>query len=941
MDTSGYGNLQKCLKSLSDEEVQGFSNLMADLSEETVEEVFTVFEQYRSSSVVNGTWFCRVFPVIAIKLNSDNLLRWLEDGKFIARGNWESSLAFLKHNPETLNQLGEIPFLDWVRIGRLLVRYSYQDAIGFFKSGGTYLKSLEESQRLEITKFVLGTIEYSWPAAMESYKILPELIVLNDPQKFESVLQVGNKVVLESPEVAGEYFLALPSLFAKVDAEYLEFWVKSAGVFPKHRSSRQMIANYFKYTPAIISKVNREDASKKTGQWVAWGNRLGNSAPSLAAAFFENTPNILKKLKWEYFYRFVDLAEMIEKKHSLEGALAFTKNAPGILTELDIQELEEWVNFGLNDQKPENMLAYFLLKSQESRDAISTFRKGLHLDTVKKILMFYCEGLTGEKVKLRTSADLPSNIHGDYRLFCTLDTQRIYLPVVLKTSNDSKINLNLYKGMIMHQVAHREFGTLDLGKEIFKEFIDNEDLGLLFELIEDWRVDQLAKLKYSGLKRIFSNQSLLDGLQESLPQALNDIEDIEKILNGFCEKVIITGASAKESMLVARRILELLAVKGSQETILELPQIPYRGKLKYDLLYMSKVLDEENLAGYTKVKDDFDSKGGFSPHQEFYLRLKKLLAKFLEDEENPYRLIAYYDEWDQNLNDFKKDWCKVREILLKPSTARFVNRTLTENYGMINTLKRYFGMLKPDRFKRYKRQADGDDIDIDAVIEAMVEKEAGTSSAGGFYIRRDKRERDVAVAFLMDLSYSTDEVIPSSNKTLLEVEQEAVIVMAEALEVLGDKYGIYGFTSDGREKINFYVVKDFDEAYTQEVKQRFGGLKSYGMTRLASAVRHATNKLEQIKAAIKILIIISDGRPFDFDYHSGLTKEYEEYYTEADTKMALRETKMKGVNPFCITVDSQGQDYMNHIYGNVNYIIIDNVNHLPIKLTEIYKNLTS
>lgn len=136
----------------------------------------------------------------------------------------------------------------------------------------------------------------------------------------------------------------------------------------------------------------------------------------------------------------------------------------------------------------------------------------------------------------------------------------------------------------------------------------------------------------------------------------------------------------------------------------------------------------------------------------------------------------------------------------KPSTGRFVQQTLDENYGMINTLKRYFGMLRPDRFRRYPRQEEGDDLDLDAVIEGMVENRAGVSPRGGFYVQRDKRERDVAVGFLLDLSFSTEEVIKNKRKTLLDVEKESAIVMAEALEVLGDKYAIYGFNSDSREK---------------------------------------------------------------------------------------------------------------------------------------------
>ena len=166
---------------------------------------------------------------------------------------------------------------------------------------------------------------------------------------------------------------------------------------------------------------------------------------------------------------------------------------------------------------------------------------------------------------------------------------------------------------------------------------------------------------------------------------------------------------------------------------------------------------------------------------------------------------------------------------------------------------------------------------------------------------------------------------------------------------MGDRYAIYGFSSDGREKIDFYVIKDFDEDYSLSVKQRFGGLHSARATRLGAAIRHASYKLRMIPAAVNLLVVLSDGRPYDYDYRSqyeptGLRAwlKYEsERYAQDDVRVALREAKNYGITPFCLTVDKQGKDYLEEIFGQVSYEVISEVESLPVKLPEVYKKLTT
>lgn len=957
--------LERYLKALKDDERELLFTFLEGLSDGAAQLVIDTGKQFHKSSAVNGTWFWRIVPVMAEYLPPHDFDSWIEEGTGFCRGSWECALSFLKVSPEVVKSVDSETFLNWVLIGRNLIRFSNHDTNWYFKNSGDILAKLEKQQQVLLISWILKIMEFSWKTAVACMKSWPEISKALAMDNEETILQLGLKLAETMADDADAFFQAAPKLLQKVGDSIIESWVEAA--FFVRNGKRGVASSYFGATPDLVEKIEIEDFREKTKQWVLWGDRLAVIDSKISEVFFENTSQVLKHIEWQEIEKWVELIELVVRAYSVQGAFEFVKNAPELLQQLDMGEIAEWTEYGLNSIKGGKRFAYFTLKSQESRDAISRMRTGLHLETVKKVLLLYCEGLTGETVFIRNSSELPSKIHDDEKLFATLDTRRIYLPDIIKEYEEDHDNLRLYRVMMMHQIAHREFGTFDLSREVFAELAGSTTLGMLFEYLEDIRVEHLAMNNYPGLHkdiRILLQRDLVTDSEAiahpnihtylkyflwretanfEKPAGFENIPFYNEI-SEFWRTIEQTGGTSSDSLALARKIMQMDIIdKTDEKHLLKHRNLRYRGRLKYDLIYTAMKLDAEiaDDPNHSPETDHVPTESTLNLHSDFYLWLMNLLGKFIEDEENPYRMIAYYDEWDRTLNDYKKDWCRVREILLKPSTARIVVSTMEEHRGMINTLKRYFGMLRPDRFRKYGRQQDGEDIDIDAVIDAMVEKQAGVSPSGGFYIRRDKRERDVAVGFLLDLSYSTEEVVDSSGKTLLDVETESVIVMAEALEVLGDKYAIYGFNSDNRDKINFYVVKDFEEAYSGEVKQRFGGLQSYGMTRVAAAIRHAVFKMEKVQAAIKILILLSDGRPFDFDYNSGLTKDHEEFYAEMDTRVALREAKMRGVNPFCITVDHKGKDYLDYIFGNVSYIIIDDVTMLPTKLTETYKNLTT
>ncbi len=327
-----------------------------------------------------------------------------------------------------------------------------------------------------------------------------------------------------------------------------------------------------------------------------------------------------------------------------------------------------------------------------------------------------------------------------------------------------------------------------------------------------------------------------------------------------------------------------------------------------------------------------------------------------------------YDEWDFRADDYKPRWCIVKQKTMAEGDPTYYGATLN-NYGtLVTQIRRQFEMMVPEMFRKVRKLEDGEELDIDDVIEAIVDMKTGSSPSDKFYWRRNKVQRDVAVAFLLDTSASTAEAIDDSKKSsddwdapddpveymvwlrtrrgeamrrsykrIIDVEKEAMVLLINALEAIGDLYGIYGFSGYGRENVEFYTIKDLDESFSDRVKRRIDRVAPLHATRMGPAIRHTTYKLDKQDARTKLMFLISDGRPQDRGYsREGVEKEYAVH----DTKMALDEAKAKGIQSFALTVDKNGHDYLKTMCADMGYEVLDDIYELPSRLLYLYKKLT-
>jgi nitric oxide reductase activation protein len=292
-----------------------------------------------------------------------------------------------------------------------------------------------------------------------------------------------------------------------------------------------------------------------------------------------------------------------------------------------------------------------------------------------------------------------------------------------------------------------------------------------------------------------------------------------------------------------------------------------------------------------------------------------------------------YDEWDGRIQDYRTRWCRVVEQTAPEGTEDFIGLVRSRYGGVVSLIRRYFEGIRPPGLRRMRRQADGEEVDIEAAVEAVVERKAHISASEFVYIRRDRRDRDVAAVFLVDLSGSTGQQIGPGGARIIDVEKEGLVLLCEALEAIGDQYAVYGYSGQSRHDVQILVLKDFDERYGPSVWRRIDAVRPLVQNRDGAAIRHALRRLSERAAKVKLLVMLSDGRPLD--------DAYQEEYALEDTKAALREAKALGVHPFCITVDREARGYLERMYGDVCYLIIDRIESLPERLPRIYKALTT
>ncbi len=638
-------------------------------------------------------------------------------------------------------------------------------------------------------------------------------------------------------------------------------------------------------------------------------------------------------------------------KCNAELAYQFAALAPQALALLGPEGTEEWLIGAMDVYDRQGLYpASATLKALPSFvERHRSRERCARLEEVAPVLELFLCGLSGRRLRVAAAE------------VATTDTETVYLPPFLAHFPTRAQNFQLYKATAAHLWAQSRFGTFNLPR---KAYPAGEHALKLLNVLEAIRLGACIARSFPGLGRLLkalrarAPLAPLPGLERLaapgatvadslalLASAIHHLDD-----PGWCylgrlqpeRAFAVREARLARERKALQRALARLASEQSPPRPTAARSAPPRWSVRIEdegMKFDARVeLDGKPVSAPPEVHHLIQSivqdLGELPPE---YLvpagdagvpkgAVRRFEAAGKAPEAAQGEKVYLYDEWDFRRRHYRREWCTLRELDVHPATPEFAQATLEKYRHQVAQLRRAFEALRLEQ-RRLRKEPFGDDVDFDALVESFVDLRQGLELPARLFVEHRRADRHLAALFVVDMSGST-------KGWINDAEREALVMLCEALEALGDRYAIYGFSGITRKRCEFYRVKRFDEPYGEAVKSRIGGIIPLDYTRMGPALRHAARLLEAVEARTKLLITLSDGKPDDY------SDEYRGEYGIEDTRQALLEAKRLGIYPYCITIDREARDYLPHMYGEVNYTVVDDPGKLPLKVADIYRRLT-
>ena len=665
-------------------------------------------------------------------------------------------------------------------------------------------------------------------------------------------------------------------------------------------------------------------------------------------------------------------AGVISKSNS-EMAFQFASHVSQAFKLMDSDGITQWIIEAMDIYDRQGLYpgSASFREAKKFADRLSQKRHSVSFGDVVGILNKYVKGVSGRELEIRADNE------------AWTDTETLFLPELVNQFDSERLNFQLYKATGAFLLAQTLFGTfrVDIHTGIpvvctaITKFQDQARALRLFEVVEEIRLLNRMKGELPGLVRQMNELKNLSGTLPDIDGIDSLLEQVKKPNSDVLDSLAVTQQLYYQNFRLSSPVcyqgmIDLERVRQVAKQRVEIE----KEKFRTDLAILAEGIvnefetedeqfeDQVNRVNIT-TQPDSDETGEWEmtltidgqpvvPPDDVIQTAKSIIQDFGEIPEDylvpagdgQYRQddqveedrhemansgaeeTYFYDEWDYRRRHYRKNWCVLRELEMHPSSERVVETILEKYSHLVRDIRKSFEALRGDD-RMLRRQKNGDDIDIDAVVESYVDVFEGNELTDRLFIKSRKLERDLAVIFMVDVSGST-------KGWINDAERESLVLLCEALQTLGDRYAIYGFSGMTRKRCELYRIKTFEESYGSKVKARIAGIRPQDYTRMGVTIRHLSKMLLNVDAKTRVLITISDGKPDDYDGYRG------EYGIE-DTRQALMEAKHAGIHPFCITIDSQAHDYLPHMYGHVNYTMVNDVRKLPLKVSDIYRKLTT
>lgn len=736
----------------------------------------------------------------------------------------------------------------------------------------------------------------------------------------------------------------------------LDNWLKSALALHRMGRGGDIVTVWIEEVPAVAREVGEDVIPDFAQQCLMFASRTSGAVIELVIA---TAPTAAKRLgDPELFRAYLQLLNVLlgQAARGLRPMLEHLDQLLGVLT---LGGLRRWALWGAQAHRTnfDEQMRYFGLESEEAKAMLQKERKGTLFVDIHRRIGMYLRALWGRDFFMRPTA-------GDF------DSREGFQPYIAdyflhlpdayddwESPGGQKIpGLDLYRAAAAHCAAHVASTHAR---------IDADRLNALQQtcvgLIEDARIETLAVRRFPRLREFWLQFHHAtpqgDGVGAYLgriARALLDpaYADADPLVvwarEQFAAADLASNAMALDLGLALadefrRRGLPFSAYRDVQA-------IAYRDDNRYLWEYEEYDYQQAIAAGYSQEQqvrkyvsvsemvNEVEVETAGDDAQEIWV----CATEFFDDDgisfnqkegKEPVAEPRHYDEFDYHIQLNRPAWATVLEKRPKFGDLAVVDQIIDDNRKVTQRLKYLLDALQPQGVQRIRKLEEGDEVDINAATRSLVDIRLGQQPDPRVMMRSVRKTRDIAVLVLLDLSESTNDTVAGQDYTVLELQRAATVLLSEAIHKVGDTFAVHGFYSDGRHNVFYHRYKDFEQPWNDIPKARLAGMEGRFSTRMGAAIRHAGHCLAQVRAAKKLLLVVTDGAPADIDVR-------DPQYLRYDAKKAVEDVGRLGVTPFCLTLDPRADQYVARIFGQKNYLILDHVERLPERLPQLYAGLT-
>ncbi len=751
----------------------------------------------------------------------------------------------------------------------------------------------------------------------------------------------------------------------------LQVYLEGAYALHTMGKGEDLVISFLEETPLVVKEVGEIIVQFMVISTMKIASQTSASVLSLLLSTLPTIANRMSDV--ELVKGFLRLMERMIAL-APRGVRPMLNNIEQLTAKLTLGGLRRWMMYGAEtfhrDFKAQ--IAYFELTSAESLQILEQERRGtLFVDNQRK-LQFYLRAFHNRDFLLRPTS-------GDYEtrkgLQPYIEQGVMYVPDAYddykhQGDNEEAVvisGVDCYRAVCAHGAAH-VIHT--------KSAFEGEGLNPLqiacISLIEDLRIEILTIKAFPGFKKLWiSLHPEVESLQ-NYNAFIVDLVDLSRcVLDSAYQAKQDFNKQFKQTLLTAMannltesalsyelglNYYELLKAKTdvrvSASALVSMP-ISYRDDNRY--LWEFEPLDwltgrsdyvpasqkqMRKTVSLMAMVNEINCETAGDDAQEIWTLESELFP--YEDNGKSYNELEgkepisepfHYNEWDYQLQIYRPNWVTLHQRRARKGDPKLIDAILARHKPVANRLKNAIDRLQPQGLVKLKKQQEGSELDLDACVEAITDIRLGVSPSERIYSQNIQHNRDVSVSLLMDLSESTNNQVVGSEKTILELMQDASSLLSWAINKIGDNLSISGFASDSRHDVQYYRYKPFTHAWNENVKARLAGMCGSLSTRMGAAIRHAGNDLLTQSSVKKILLVLTDGEPADIDVS-------DPQHLIMDAKKAVEELKTKGIITFCISLDPYADDYVARIFGKGRFLVIDDINKLPEKLPQLFISLT-